>query len=163
MISLQSRFFNMHSLGWLYSVLQVKKKEFAMKEEEEKTKKKPNWALQVSTLSDNKVWISLYLSKALTIFGGVQIQRDLYDDKLPEKIFQPPELVVNCVSRQIGRGRRRRGSWCRGGMRKRFDEDMDYLFDCKTIICANRYVCISTSCKRREQVQYLSLFTSFKW
>ena len=44
----------MHSLGWLYSVLQVKKKEFAMKEEEEKTKKKPNWALQVSTLSDNK-------------------------------------------------------------------------------------------------------------
>ena len=43
------------SLDWLYSVLQVKKKEFAMKEEEEKTKKKPNWALQVSTLSDNKV------------------------------------------------------------------------------------------------------------
>ena len=29
-------------------VFQVKKKEFAMKEEEEKTKKKPNWALQVT-------------------------------------------------------------------------------------------------------------------
>ena len=27
--------------------MKVKKKEFAMKEEEEKTKKKPNWALQV--------------------------------------------------------------------------------------------------------------------
>ena len=39
----------------VHSVLQVKKKEFAMKEEEEKTKKKPNWPLQVSTLSDNKV------------------------------------------------------------------------------------------------------------
>ena len=29
-------------------VFQVKKKEFARKEEEEKTKKKPNWALQVT-------------------------------------------------------------------------------------------------------------------
>ena len=31
--------------------VKVKKKEFAMKEEEEKTKKKPNWALQVHTTS----------------------------------------------------------------------------------------------------------------
>ena len=53
MISWQLRCFNMDLIG--LAVLQVKKKEFAMKEEEEKTKKKPNWALQVSTLSDNKV------------------------------------------------------------------------------------------------------------
>merc|ERR1712107_81294 len=54
-----------------------------------------------------------------------------------------PELVVNCVSGKIGRGRRRRGSRCRGGIRKRFDADMNYLFDCKISICANKYVCIS--------------------
>ena len=115
-----------------------------MKEEEEKTKKKPNWALQVSTLSDNKVWISLYLSraiKALTILWWQIVCKNL----------PPPELVVNCVSGKIGRGRRRRGSWCRGGMRKRFDADMDYLFDCKISICANKYVCISTSLKNANK------------